>query len=525
MTPVSLDRSRFSRRGGTPKCVYENAGSGYFYTGRKEEYDLTNVRIINNMVDTVRQLYAGTPDPRLVAQLQTDYESAFQPQVIYFDNSFVLNGGSSGGFRFMLINKELGLVIHLFNRHVKAIDSEASPHDYPESTHLKIECSPHLLLSHTVAEVQELLDDIATQVFTGGIFEPVGCAVHLAADIAGIGAHLPENFRERFITLSSIRDQRSTVDTFDHATNIVEYGRAKSILYGEPRSTQFNFYNKSEQALANDKLDFWQNIWLQRKDQHGQPIYQIGEPVMRVEWRIHHSNLLQFIPASAQEYAQTDNIPLCDAKTGEIICLGTLKQYKLGQTTYQHAQVDLTNATEFRPLTTYFQASQYLDSIWQYCLKRFRLHLRSKSRYIDPLWTVLRDDISWETQPIIFKRNYTKKSEGVEKNIGLFIGNGLTLAARMGWGVGVNRITTQVLKFLRKSIFWKTIFFHYFKKCCYSEYIAYKKLILHSGFLKEPSDWASYVGKSTFDQVVCYIRDEVIGLGIKKRILIGRAAV
>lgn len=527
MTAISLDRSRFSRRGGTPKCVYENAGSGYFYTFRKEEYDLTNVRIINNMVDTVRQLYSGILNPHLMATLQTDYESEFQPQVHYFAQDWILNGGSGGGFRFMLINKEQGLIVHLLNRYIKAIDSDPSEalYDYPESTHLKIECSPHFLLSHTVVQVQEILDDIATQVFKDGIFEPVGCAVHLAADIAGIGAHLPENFRERFTTRSSIRGQHSSVDNFDHATHIVEYGSSESILYGQSSSIQFNFYNKSKEALAHDKLDFWQNVWLQRKDQHGQPIYRIGEPVMRAEWRIHHSNLLQFIPASAKEYAQTDNIPLCDAKTGEIICLGTLKQYKLNQTIYQHAQVDLTNATEFRPLTTYFEASQYLDSIWQYCLKRFRLHLRSKSRYIDPLWTVLHDDISWETQPVIFKRNYTKKSEGVEKNIGLFIGNGLTLAARMGWGVGINRVTTQVLKFLRRSMFWKDIFFHYFKKCHYSEYAVYKKQLLLSGFQKEPSDWASYIDKSTFDQVICYIRDEVIGLGVKKRLLVGRAAV
>lgn len=527
MTTLTLDRSRFSRRGGTPKHIYENAGSGYFYTERKEEYNLTNVRILNNMVGTVRQLYSGIPDPCLVAALQADYDSEFQPQVRYFDQDWMLCGGGGGGFKLMLRNNELGLIVHFLNRHTKAIDSESSEavYDFPESTHLKIECSPHFLLSYTVSEVQEILDSIATKVFSDGIFEYVGCAIHLAADIAGIGGHLPENFRERFITLSSLRHQHSSVESFDHSNNIVEYGHSKSILYGESRSNQFNMYNKTDQALANDKLDFWQNIWLQRKDRQGQPIYQMGEPVMRAEFRLHHSTLLQFIPALAKEYSHTDNIPLCDSQTGEIITVGTLKKYKFNSTTYQHADIDLTNATEFRLITSYFEASKYLDSIWRYCLRRFRLHLRPKSRYVDPLWTILHDDISWDTQPVVFKRTYAKKTEGIEKNIGLFVGNALTLAARMGWVSGINRVTSQVLKFLRKSIFWKDVFFHYFKKCHYSEYVAYKKLMLHSGFLKEPTDWSSYIDKSTFDQVICFIRDEVIGLGIKKRLLIGKAAV
>lgn len=528
MTVRDLYRTRFSLRGGTPKVVYENSASGYFYTGRKEEYDLTNVRILTNVVDTVRQLYSGIPNTQLVAALYTAYESSFQPEVEFFGYSWILQGGSGGGFRYMLRNNDLGLVVHLINRHTKAIDSETSELscEFPESTHLKIECSPHFLLSQSVGEVQAFLNDIAHEVFEGeGGWDYAGCAVHLAVDIAGIGEYIPDRFRERLITLSTLRDQHFGVDGFDHSNHIVQYGNAQSILYGKPDRVQFNMYNKTEQAVVTDKLDFWQNIWLQNKDRHGQPIYQIGEPVMRVEFRLHHSVIKEFTPASAIDYAQTDHIPLCDSQTGEIITLGTLKEYNLGGNVYQYADVDLSNATEFRLLNSYLEISSYLDSIWRYCLKRFRLHLKPKSAYIDPLWMVLRDDVSWYTQPIIFKRTYTKKSEGVEKNIGLFIGNGLTLAARMGERLGINRMTSQLLKFLRKSIFWKDIFFHYFKKGYYSEYAVYKKQMLLSGFMKEPRDWASYIDKSTFDQVICYIRDEVIEMGIRKRFLVGKAGV
>jgi hypothetical protein len=246
---------------------------------------------------------------------------------------------------------------------------------------------------------------------------------------------------------------------------------------------------------------------------------------MRVEFRLHHSVVQQFVPASAIDYAQNENIPLCDAQTGEIITLGTVKQYKLGKNIYQHAAVDLTNATEFRPLDSYLEVSKYLDSLWRYCLKNFRLHLKLKSTYLDPLWMVLRDDISWNTQPITFKRSYGKKTEGVEKNIGLLVGNALTLIARMGERFGVAQMTSQLFKLLRKSAFWKDIFFHYFKKTFYAEYLDYKKNIMYSGFIREPTDWSAHIDKSTFDQVICYIRDEVITAGIRKRLLTGKAAV
>lgn len=530
MTVRDLDRSRFSRRGGTSKSVYESPGSGYFYTGRSfiraEEIDLTNVRVLANLVDTVRQLCSGVPNIKLLASLQLDYESAYHPQVEYFGHSWILGGAASGGFQYMLRNNELGIIIHLINKYIKPVDSDSSEpsYDFPEATHLKIECSPHFLLSRSYAEVQEFLDEIADQFFAG-VWQHVGCAVHLAADIAGIGDRIPEQFRDRFTTRSTLRNQYSPLDSVDAATHIVQYGHEQSILYGKPDHAQFNFYNKSVQAIAIDKLDFWQNIWLQKKDIHDQPIYRMGEPVMRVEFRLHHSVVQQFVPASAIDYAKNENIPLCDVQTGEIITIGTLKNYKLGDHIYQRADVDLTNATEFRPLNSYLEVSKYLDSLWRYCLKNFRLHLRPKSTYIDPLWMVLRDDISWNTQPIIFKRSYGKKTEGVEKNIGLLVGNALTLISRMGERFGVAQMTSQLFKLLRKSAFWKDIFFHYFKKTFYAEYLDYKKKIMYSGFIREPTDWSAHIDKSTFNQVICYIRDEVITAGIRKRLLIGKAAV
>lgn len=108
-----LTRQRFSYKGGTPKHVYDGAGSGYFLTGRKQEYDLTNVRILTNIVDTVRQLYRGTPLASLVQSLRSDYEQCYQGEVQYFGYSWILRSAAGGGFRYMLRNNDLGLIVHL----------------------------------------------------------------------------------------------------------------------------------------------------------------------------------------------------------------------------------------------------------------------------------------------------------------------------------------------------------------------------------------------------------------------------
>jgi len=530
MTIRYLDRQRFSRRGGTPKHVYDGPGAGYFYTGRKEEYDLTNVRILANIVDTVRQLYRGTPLASLIQSLRSDYESCYQAQVEYFGYSWILRSAAGGGFRYMLQNNDLGLIVHLINKHVKSIDG--SEDDFPESTHLKIECSPHFLLSHSPGEVQGILDDIAYDVFDattqyGGDsshWEHAGCALHLAADIAGIGDSIPDQFRERFITFASLRPQYSSIQAIDHSTNIIEFGERQSITYGGAATTQFQMYNKAAAAIAQDKIAFWQKVWLEKKDMSGRPIYQMGEPVMRVEFRLHHSVVQQFTPSSAGDY-DADSLPLFDLNTGEIIHISLSDPIQCGKTIYPCANVDLSTPDHFTSIQSYFQASKYLDSLWQYVTTRFRLQLKPKSSYVDPLWSVLKQDIDWCTQPIVFKRTYTKKTEGSEKNIGLFLGNALSLVARKVQGLGVNRAVSTTLRFLRKSTLWKDVFMYYFKKVFFDQYLRYQKEIEKMGYRSEPTDWARHIPKDTFNTVLQYVRDDVIGSGITKRLMIGRAAV
>ena len=81
------------------------------------------------------------------------------------------------------------------------------------------------------------------------------------------------------------------------------------------------------------------------------------------------------------------------------------------------------------------------------------------------------------------------------------------------------------LRFLRKSVLWKDVFMYYFKKVFFDQYLRYQKEIEKMGYRSEPTDWARHIPKDTFNTVLQYVRDDVIGSGITKRLMIGRAAV
>jgi len=497
-------RSKFSLQGGTPAHISSGANLGYFYSGR-EQFDLTKVRIISNSVDTIRQLYSGVPRSDLLTALHTSYESTFQPIVKFFGFDWVLSGGSTGGFKYMLRNNDLGLVVHLLSRFTKPVDIEGSDQcslDYPVATHLKIECSPHFVFSRDTVQIQQLLDTIALQFFSSDL-RPAGCAIHLAVDVAGIGSAIPAKFRDRFISRSGLRSQHSPLSEFDHSSFVVTYGPDQSILYGKADRIQFNAYNKSLQAVSSDKVDFWDNVWLSRKDSQGLPVYHVGEDVIRFEWRLHQSVLQEFVPIDSPN--TSDDQPFYDSNTGEISSL----------------------SIQFSPILSYLGCHAYLDSIWQYCLKRFSLRLSPGSNVVDPLWVGLMQDVSWGSQPLVFRRNYSKNGLGSEKNVGLWLGNFLSLAARSVADRGKNFVCRLIFKSVSSSPVWKDLFFYYFKRVYFNDYQNFQREIssVFSGNLSIPTDWQKFIPREVFNKVSGYIRESVINAGVQKRMLIGKAAI
>src|SRR5690606_6757142 len=100
---------------------------------------------------------------------------------------------------------------------------------------------------------------------------------------------------------------------------------------------QLAIYNKTLQARATDKLDYWEGVWRRRDSfDEGDPLnYDPEQPVWRIELRYHHSIVQQLASGSV------------DVRTGEPI------------------ETD-----------SYSAFAGHLDGLWRYGLSQFKLLAR-----------------------------------------------------------------------------------------------------------------------------------------------------
>ena len=69
-------------------------------------------------------------------------------------------------------------------------------------------------------------------------------------------------------------------------------------MFGSANGVQFCICNKTEQAKAADKLDYWQSVWMRSDDPFGAECLDNCNPdqdVWRIELRYHHSVIQQFV--------------------------------------------------------------------------------------------------------------------------------------------------------------------------------------------------------------------------------------
>ncbi len=340
--------------------------------------DLSGVRLLGCRVDTVRQHYRGLLRPELLCMVE-------QGGIVSFAGHQWHAGriGRDSGYQYKLQNADLGFVLLLKNFNVK-IDV-AGPH-------LKIEVSPHAIQSCAPDVLQEWMDRFAHEALEA--VEVSQCAVHLALDFQGWTppAHLTSSIQCR----SRTRRDISGIKEIYHAAEAVSYGCAQSFLFGSASGMQLAIYNKTLQAKAVDKLDYWESVW-GTLDNPFDPAcatnYDPAETVWRVELRFHHSIVQQFADGS------------CDAQTGAII----------GTSTYEHL-------------------APHLDGLFRYGLESFR-YLASKGMY-DAFWTLMRQDVRVSV-PVVslvdhtaYRRHYKTAKGFSGKNVELFVGNFVSLLAR-----------------------------------------------------------------------------------------------
>lgn len=359
------------------------------------QVNVSDFKILASTVDTIRQLYSGKMNPELLVTLDDVYQQG--PGSTWVDplgNLFSVGGAMVGGYKYKLQSNDLGLIILLKHRH-HTPDVSAS--------HLKIELSPKLIQSMGVVQIQSYLDSIAAQWLQSP--QPAGCAVHMALDVQGWqpSSSFIHNFvcrSKRVTTSHGISD--FTVDSGEIAS---VYGHGQSMLFGTSRAMQCAIYNKTREALARDKLDFWESIWSTAPgDDPFTSAYDPDQDVWRVELRFHQSVI--------REYAAGEiDLKKCEyisQETGEVI--GTDPH-----------------------LMRWLDIVPHLTSLWRTSTLSFRLD--HSPGLIDPYWQCINEDPVYfdNLEPIHMKRVRKQPGRGNEKNIGLALGNLISLYARQGF--------------------------------------------------------------------------------------------
>lgn len=340
--------------------------------------DLSGVRLLRCGVDTVRQLYRGMIRPEVVGFFE-------EPGLVDFAG-FRWHAGRVGrdsGYQYKLQNADLGLVLLVKNFNSK-LDSIGP--------HLKIEVSPHTIDSMTHTELQRLMDGLAGQVLVH--WERNQCAVHLALDVQGWEP--PADLSTRMHCKARLQRDISGISEISWAAKASVYGRGETFMFGSANGIQLSIYNKSVQAKATDKLDYWESIWSRINnpfDETDPANYQKDQSVWRIELRFHHSVVQQFAEGSVS------------MDTGAYI--GT---------------------------DCYADLVPHLDGLWSYGVSLFRLLARPG--VYEAFWTLIRQDVHVEVpvpsllDQTAYKRYY-KSSRGFSgKNVDLFMGNFISLLAR-----------------------------------------------------------------------------------------------
>jgi len=347
-----------------------------------QSHDLSDVKILSRHVDTYKQMYSGllnsTSYQTIREHVETNPDKPLKLRTFTFK---VSRSGSKSGYRFILKNLDLGVVI-LYGSFYKKINDFTNQTDEP-CNQLKIECSPHLLVSQTARNTQKLLDNIAHLLLKD--YEPIKPSIHLAVDFQGW--QIPDDFEKRFVCRSTNIRRYNSMDKLDMSLNtfVARYGRGQSIMWGSNNSLQGIIYNKIDEAQTKGKKDFWQTVW--RNKNNG---YDDKQIVNRIEFRFSPDMIKQI-----SDYLQDS-----------------------GSINY--------------PITNFVEINKLLTSLFVFALTKQRLN--SSSRYIDPFWQLLMQDVLFNDQPVLdIKRKYTKSVGALHRNITAAVGHVIAICAKKNW--------------------------------------------------------------------------------------------
>lgn len=353
-------------------------------------YDLSDLKMLASGVDTIKQIYKCTIKPDVLLKLNNHFENSTSKFITFGDHEWIYTkSGAKSGYQYNLKNLDLGFVVLLKSFYAEAED---------RASHLKIEVSPQIIDQYGLVCVTHKLREVAS-IFADTL-EAKSVACHIYCDVKGL--QIPDNFEHNLVTRSKRNLSVSGIGSAHFDMDEVQYthNRGETYMFGKANQLQFCLYNKTLEALKNDKLAFHESIWKRTPssdlNRFPDPEYNDGsqdgvpDTVHRLEFRFHHTVIEQFVHGN---YNATEN---------EI------------------------NIREPKDLV------KHLDAFWQYSLNNFRLH--HSTTYIHPIWQMLIDDVQFshvQHKHFIYKRA-SKKSESPSsrRNVAMFMGNHLKLAAR-----------------------------------------------------------------------------------------------
>lgn len=352
-----------------------------FFVNQSTSFDLSNVRVLHNGVDTVKELFQCTIKPDLLANLDHVFNDSFERIYTVGGYSWLVSKSSKNtGYQYILRNNDVGLVVLL-----KSFYLDADLH----GSHMKIEGSPHLIDSMTPEQYSEFTQKIA-QLFGHQVL-PIGCAVHLAVDVKNWRPD--SNFEYALVTRSKRRMAFAGISnaSYDVAEVASIYGDRQTFTFGSASSVQLSVYDKVTEAIKRDKIDYWESKWRQipAVDDFMESEYKAGDQVTRIEGRLHHSVIQQF-------------------------CNGTVGADGKNITIYNFAD-----------------CAEHLTALWHYVLNNFRLH--HSSTYVHPFWQLLEEDVQFFKPSPGFHYKRAQKNpdnENVKRKIAIWLGNTIRLYAR-----------------------------------------------------------------------------------------------
>lgn len=345
-----------------------------------------HANFLASTVDTVRQLYTGTPVSAIIEKIEQciadkDFFSYSHIDSFFVNHQWHVSKMSKvSGYRYKLQNNELGLVV-LFGSYYAELEKQGS--------HLKIECSPHFLLNQPPTFIQQRLDILASLFLSD--YKYSGVAIHLAADLQGWRPQA--NFMDSFVTRSRFQrfhDGLSEMvldDDFSGVSTRYGSGSVQTYTYGKVASLQSCIYNKSAQIISVDKVDYYHTLW-------GSSCLEFDNSldVWRCEFRFHHSVVREIGNA-----------------------------------------LDCT-------FESYEAVYPYLADLWRYALKRNRLEL--VKGVLDPVWQIMLESFDVvESKGVNVFRSKKQDQSALCKNYSLIIGNMITVMARCG--AGLSDVMTQ----------------------------------------------------------------------------------